>query len=207
MTESFGPYCGDRLDTDMPRSKWGSCGRPFEGIDVRVADPDTCRGLPAGSEGEIQLRGRNLMRGICGRTRSELFTLDGFYRTRDLGRLDDDGYLWYVGRLDDMFKVKGATVYPTEVEAALRSTPGVSQAFVTNVATDAGLEQVGALVVSDVDTRDIVGALRARLSSFKVPTVWLVAADPSVAPMSATGKIDKERLQELLVQRGTPAPP
>ena len=74
-----------------------------------------------------------MMRGICGRTRAEVFDAEGYYATGDLGTLDEDGYLWYAGRRDDMFKVKGATVYPTEVESGLRSIPGVSQAFVTDV--------------------------------------------------------------------------
>jgi acyl-CoA synthetase (AMP-forming)/AMP-acid ligase II len=99
MTESFGPYCGDRLDIDMPLSKHGSCGRPFDGVEVRIADPSSGTELPAGAEGEVLLRGSNIMRGICGRLRSEVFTPDAWYRTRDLGRLDDDSYLWYVGRL------------------------------------------------------------------------------------------------------------
>ena len=80
------------------------------------------------------MRGRNVMRGICGRTRDATFDADGFYPTGDLGALDADGYLWYHGRLDDMFKVKGATVYPSEVEAALRAIDGVRQAHVTDVA-------------------------------------------------------------------------
>src|SRR5262249_52380220 len=122
MTESGGPYCGARLDTDLPPAKHGSCGRPFAGTEVRVVD------------GEIQLRGPNMMRGICGRARSEVFDAEGWYATGDLGRLDADGYLWYEGRRDDMFKVKGATVYPTEVEGGLRAIAGVSQAFVTDVA-------------------------------------------------------------------------
>ena len=71
--------------------------------------------------GEIRVRGRNVMRGICGRTRDATFDADGWYPTGDLGALDVDGYLWYHGRLDDMFKVKGATVYPAEVEAAFRA--------------------------------------------------------------------------------------
>ena len=195
MTESFGPYCGDRLDVDMPTPKWGSCGRPFDGIDVRVSDAD----------GEIQLRGPNMMRGICGRTRDALFTADGYYRTRDLGRLDEDGYLWYVGRLDDMFKVSGATVYPTEVEAALRSIPGVVQAFATNITDADGREHVGALVVSANEPAEIAAAARARLSSFKVPTILLVDTDPRVAPMLPTGKIDKQQLQQLLSSRGASA--
>jgi acyl-CoA synthetase (AMP-forming)/AMP-acid ligase II len=205
MTESFGPYCGDRLDRDMPVAKHGSCGRPFAGVEVRIADPVTGQAQPAGVEGEIHLRGANMMRGITGRGRAELFTVDGFYRTRDLGTLDEDGYLWYAGRLDDMFKVKGATVYPAEVESALRATPGVSQAFVTNVAAADGRDQVGALVVSRDELADIERAVRTRLSAFKVPTVWHVVADPGAVPLLASGKVDKARLQQLLAS--TSAPP
>jgi acyl-CoA synthetase (AMP-forming)/AMP-acid ligase II len=108
MTESFGPYCGDGLDTGMPTSKQGSCGRPFEGIEVRISDPHTRVDMSPGAVGEIRLRGPNMMRAICGRTREETFDEDGFYRTGDLGALDADGYLWYHGRLAEMFKVEGS---------------------------------------------------------------------------------------------------
>ena len=84
-----------------------------------MRDPDTREPLPAGEFGEIHLRGPNMMRGICGRLTSEVFDADGYYATGDLGALDADGYLWFAGRRDDMFKVSGATVYPTEVESAL----------------------------------------------------------------------------------------
>ena len=133
MTEAFGPYCGYPADTDMPRSAWGSCGKPFPGMEVRIADPDSGQPVAAGTIGMIQIRGPHTLRGICRRSREELFTADGFYPTGDLGRLDDDGFLFYHGRSDDMFKVSGATVYPTEVEQALRDIDGVENAFVTNV--------------------------------------------------------------------------
>ena len=81
----------------------------------------------------IQIRGPHTLRGICRRSREELFTADGFYPTGDLGHLDDDGFLFYHGRSDDMFKVSGATVYPSEVERALRAIDGVDSAYVTNV--------------------------------------------------------------------------
>jgi acyl-CoA synthetase (AMP-forming)/AMP-acid ligase II len=142
------------------------------------------------------------MRGICGRIRSELFDADGYYSTGDLGRLDEDGYLWFAGRRDDMFKVKGATVYPTEVESGLRSIPGVAQAFVTDVVADGGAQEVAALVVSSNEAAALAEAARARLSSFKVPTLWLVVPDPDSVPMSATGKVDKWALQQLLRSRG-----
>lgn len=203
MTESGGPYCADRLDTDMPAAKHGSCGRPFAGMDVRIVDPATGERVATGDEGEIRLRGPAMLRGICGRTRDEVFDRDGFYRTGDMGRLDADGYLWFAGRLDDMVKIRGATVYPSEVETALRTIPGVRQAFATDVARDRGAPEVGALVVADAEPDAIADAARARLSAFKVPTLWLVTADVALVPLSATGKIVKHSLQQLLRTRGT----
>jgi len=182
MTETFGPWCGDRLDTDLPPAAWGSCGRPFAGTEARIAE-----------DGEILLRGPNLMRGVCGRLRSEVFSADGWYRTGDRGRLDDDGYLWYEGRLDDMFKVKGATVYPSEVEAALRSVDGVRQAHVTDVDGE-----VGAVVLTDLTVDAVAAATKEQLSAFKLPTRWLVTADATVTPMTATGKVDKVAMRSLL---------
>ncbi len=107
MTETFGPYCGEPLDADLPPDEHGSCGRPFPGVEVGIFDPESGAGLPPGVVGEIAVRGPNVMRGICGRTRAETFEPDGFYRTGDLGMLDGDGCLWYRGRTDDRFKVKG----------------------------------------------------------------------------------------------------
>ena len=204
MTETFGPYCGDRLDTDLPVAKFGSCGRPFSDIDVRIVEPESGTELPAGQQGEIWLRGPNLLRGICGRVRSSVFTADGSYRTGDLGRLDEDGYLWYIGRMDDMVKVKGATVYPSEVEAALLSLDAVRQAYVTDIAAAVGPREVGALVVSNASMEAIHRAVRDRLSAFKVPTRWLVTEESEVVPLLASGKVDKTALQRLLQSEGRP---
>ncbi|UGQ12499.1 acyl--CoA ligase [Yinghuangia sp. ASG 101] len=199
MTETFGPYCGAPMDRDLPEDKHGSLGRPFAAVDVRVTDPDTGRAVPDGTEGEIRLRGSGVMRGICGRHRSEVFTPDGYYRTGDLAVRDADGYLWFRGRLDDMVKVKGATVYPVEVEAALRGIPGVSEAHVTDIPGDT-TRLIAALVVATPDVRqpDLVEAARARLSGFKIPTRWLVTADPAEVPRLAGGKVDVAALRHLL---------
>ncbi len=94
----------------------------------------------------IEIRGPHILRGICRRSRENVFTVDGFYSTGDLGHLDPDGFLVYHGRSDDMFKVSGATVYPSEVKQALKSIVGVDNAFVTNVAAAQG-DQVGTVVV------------------------------------------------------------
>lgn len=194
MTESFGPYCGYPADTDMPHSAWGSCGKPFDGMDVRIVDVDSGEALPTGAIGMIQIRGPHTLRGMCRRGREELFTADGFYPTGDLGHLDTDGFLFYHGRSDDMFKVSGATVYPSEVEAALREIAGVRAAFVTDVEG-----RVGAAVICDGRTPDALrGEARAKLSSFKVPSVWLLLDSDDDVPRGTTGKVDIRRLRELL---------
>ncbi len=208
MTETFGPYCGDRLDVDMPEGKWGSCGRPLPGVEVRIVDPDTHTPVPPGQIGAIQLRGPTVMRGICGRMRHETFDADGFYTTGDLGSLDADGYMFYAGRLDDMFKVKGATVYPSEVEAALQTIPGVARAFVTGIPSAQKDElAVGAAVVAqDGRTLQISAlrdALRDRLSAFKAPQRWVLVPSMTEIPMLPTGKLDRKALRQLLEQRGT----
>ncbi len=137
------------------------------------------------------------MRGICGRSRADTFDAEGYYRTGDLGALDADGFLWYYGRSDDMFKVKGATVYPSEVEAALRAVDGVGQAFVTNIEGPVG-EQVGALVVTSLAPDDLDRAVRLTLSSFKVPSLWYVTERAGDVPRTASDKVSKTALQELI---------
>src|ERR1700742_4694063 len=200
MTEAFGPYCGYRADTDMPRSAWGSCGRPFPGMEIQIADPESGQSVAAGTVGMIQIRGPHTLRGICRRGREDLFTADGFYPTGDLGRVDDDGFLFYHGRSDDMFKVSGASVYPTEVEQALRDIDGVDNAFVTNITGTQG-DHVGAVVVCDTAAHtagQLRTAARKLLSSFKVPTMWLLVDSDDAIPRGSTGKVDARRLRELL---------
>lgn len=196
MTEAFGPYCGYPADTDMPRSAWGSCGKPFDGMEIRITDVETGDPLPPGAIGMIQIRGPHTLRGMCRRSREELFTPDGFYPTGDLGHLDESGFLFYHGRSDDMFKVSGATVYPGEVEAALREIDGVRAAFVTDVDG-----RVGAAVVCNRSPDELRTEARAKLSSFKVPTVWLLL-DSDDVPRGSTGKVDVRRLREMLAGQG-----
>jgi acyl-CoA synthetase (AMP-forming)/AMP-acid ligase II len=165
----------------------------------------------------IEIRGPHMLRGICRRSREDLFTTDGFYPTGDLGRLDDDGFVFYHGRSDDLFKVHGATVDPSEVAQALREVDGVDNAFVTNV-TGAQGAQVGAVVVCNTAAATIERlreSARRLLSSFKVPTIWLLVGSDDAIPRRPTGKIDAQRLRGLLAdanaeqaeRRGPTGPP
>jgi acyl-CoA synthetase (AMP-forming)/AMP-acid ligase II len=193
MTEAFGPYCGYAADTDMPQSAWGSCGKPFDGMEVRIVDPDTGQPAPADTIGVIQFRGPHTLRGMCRRSREDLFTPDGYYPTGDLGHLDGDGFMFYHGRSDDMFKVSGATVYPSEVEQALRTIDGVENAFVTEVSG-----AVGAVVIGNTTVDHLRTAARKLLSSFKVPTVWVAVDCDEDIPRGTTGKVDVRRLRAML---------
>ena len=122
MTETFGPYCGYPADTDMPRSAWGSCGRPFEGMEVRIVDSESGRPVRAGTVGMIQVRGPLTLRGVCRRSREDLFTADGFYPTGDLGHLDADGFMFYHGRSADLEHVVGSAVVEHEAERGRAGT-------------------------------------------------------------------------------------
>ena len=104
--------------------------------------------------------------------------------------------MFYHGRSDDMFKVSGATVYPGEVEQALRGIDGVQNAFVTDVSG-----AVGAVVIADASEDHLRAAARKLLSSFKVPTVWLLVDSDDDVPRGGTGKVDVAKLREMLTTR------
>lgn len=205
MTETFGPFCGYALDKDMPADKSGSCGKPFDGMDIRIVDPDSGVVLPTGMIGSIQLGGRNILRGICGREREEIFTVDGWYDGGDLGWIDSDGYLYFSGRKDDMIKVRGVTLYPTEVESVLESIAGVQRAVVVEVAVDGAhgnMKSVGAAIIpaapASFDFAQFQRDVAMQLSAFKIPSRWIVLASLNDLPRAATGKIDKPRLRKML---------
>jgi acyl-CoA synthetase (AMP-forming)/AMP-acid ligase II len=206
MTETFGPYCGWPLDRDMPMDAWGSCGKPFEGVEVRIVDPEQGRTLPTGEIGAIEVSGPNILRGVCGREREEVFTRDAWYDTGDLGRLDAEGFLFFAGRRDDMFKVKGASVYPREVEDALLTIPGVRRAFACEIDLG-GASAVGAAVLPDagasLDPTGLASAARTLLSAFKLPARWMILKSLDELPTLTSGKVDKVGLRRLISAAGS----
>jgi acyl-CoA synthetase (AMP-forming)/AMP-acid ligase II len=202
MTESFGPYSGYSLDRDLPPGKRGSCGRPFAGMAVRVVDPDTGAILAAGETGHIQIGGRNILRGICEREREDIFTADGWYDTGDLGRLDGDGFLYFSGRSDEMIKIRGATVYPSEVACALEELPGVRRAFAVEIEVD-GKAALGAAVIAAtpgaLSESELIEQAQGILSVHKLPSCWRVLDSPGDVPRTPTGKLDKAALRSLVL--------
>jgi len=172
-------------------------GRPRPGFAVRVADAAGAE-LARGEIGEIQLRGASVMTGYLDdpEATGTAFTDDGWFRTGDLGALDDHGRLRVVGRLKDMFIVGGFNVYPAEVENFLLEHEAVAEVAVVGV-PDERLGEVGmAFVVRRaglaVEPADLLAWARERMANYKVPRHVAFVAE---LPRTATGKVEKAVLR------------
>ena len=204
MTETCGPHTIDRMDVDLPERLRGSFGRAPEGVEHKVVDPETGETLPPGREGEICVRGYNVLQGLYKEERERVFDRDGFYHTGDAGHFDDEGYLFFSARLGEMIKTAGANVTPREVEVVLESFPEVQSAFVVGVPDPSRGQNVAAAVV--LDSGHELGAdecrerLREQLSAYKVPRHTFFTAKQDL-PFTDSGKIDKRRLGALLAER------
>jgi acyl-CoA synthetase (AMP-forming)/AMP-acid ligase II len=185
--------------TDPVESILAGKGVPVGGYEVRTVDPATREPVPAGTEGEIAVRGYPVMKGYYEEPEATAAVLDadGWFHTGDLGVFDEQGYLSITGRMSDKYIVGGNNVHPAEVERVLMELPGIKQAQVVAVPDDR-LGEVGvAFVESDpaspVSFEEVEAHCRAHLASFKRPrSIILIDA----WPMTPTGKIQKFKLRE-----------
>lgn len=158
------------------------------------------RRAPAGTVGEVAVRGPSLMSGYWQRPDATAETLrDGWLRTGDLGRLTDDGCLYLLDRTKDMIISGGSNVYAVEVERVLGAHPGVADVAVVGIPDDLWGEVVAAVVVpvagSALDETTLEAHCRAALAGYKVPRRW-VHADS--LPRNAYGKVLKRELRAEL---------
>ncbi|MCS6802478.1 MAG: AMP-binding protein [Chloroflexota bacterium] len=177
-------------------AKPGSVGRPMWGIEVRLAGA-----ARPGEVGEIWYRSPGMIAGYAGLPPDEAFS-EGWYRTGDLGRFDEDGFLFLVGRSKEVIISGGVNVYPAEVEAALREIAAVADAAVLGLPDPDWGERVVAAVVpapgSPADAEAILTALRGRLSGPKRPK-QIVFLDS--LPRNRGGKVDTASLRALIRAR------
>jgi acyl-CoA synthetase (AMP-forming)/AMP-acid ligase II len=180
-----------------------------DGFDWKVVDPDSGLEVDEGEKGEFLVRGYSLMQGLYKREREEVFTPDGFYRTGDLGRVED-GFVYCDGRLGAMIKTKGANVAPAEVEAVINAFPDVRVSFVVGLPHDVHGQEVAVAIVAEegshIDVDHLLGQARRVLSSYKVPT-FADLIDESDLTWLPSGKANTRAIAELLVQRRGPASP
>ncbi len=194
MTETLmntsNPYDGPRVP--------GSVGTPLQGTAVRVTHRKSGAVEARGCVGTLEVRGPNVFAGYwrdAQKTRAE-FTTDGWFKTGDLGQIDDNGYVWIVGRAKDLVISGGYNVYPKEVEAELEALTGVAESAVFAVPHPDFGEAVTAAVVlkpgATLTEAQLIEAVRARLSGYKVPKRVLLVAQ---LPRNAMGKVRKEALR------------
>lgn len=190
-------------------SRPDSVGRPVSPVmEVRIADE---AGEPAsvGDIGEIWLKGPTVARGYFNNPEATAASFsDGWFHTGDLGRLDEDGFLYVVDRLKDVVIRGGENVYAAEVEAALYEHPEVIEAAIIGLPDESLGEQVAAVVRLRPGAGLTVEQLRShvadRLAAFKVPST-VVFRDGEL-PRNAAGKVLKRELKEELVSAGKPRP-
>jgi acyl-CoA synthetase (AMP-forming)/AMP-acid ligase II len=204
MTETCGPHAIDRMDVDLPEHMRGSFGRAPEGVEHKIVDPDTGERLPAGTDGEVCIRGYNVMQGLYKVEREDCFDADGFYHSGDGGYLDENGYLFFKARLGDLIKTGGANVSPREVEIGIDEMPEVRTSHVVGLPHPDRGQEVAAAVILNVGQQLEVDTLRQRLkehlSAYKVPAKIFFCAEGDI-PLTDSGKVDKQRLASYLAQR------
>jgi acyl-CoA synthetase (AMP-forming)/AMP-acid ligase II len=198
LTESCGVVTMCRVgDTDERVAT--TSGRSIDGVEVICAGSDG-RPVPTGDQGEVWVRGFNVMRGYLddpGAT-ARAIDADGWLHTGDIGSLDADGYLQITDRKQDMFISAGFNCYPAEIEGLMLGNPGYSQVAVVGV-PDAHKGEVGmAFVVPRTGTHceegDVIAWCRDNMANYKVPRQVRVVTS---LPVNAGGKVDKAALKQL----------
>ena len=203
-------------DTIMPRDavKWGTNGKAAPGVELRVVDPDTGRDLPPGTRGEILLRSPVPFKGYWRRPEATAEALlDGWLRTGDMGVLDEEGYLTFLGRRKEMIKVWSYSVFPEEVEAILATHPDVRQVAVVGCPDPNYGEALQAYVVlksaaaaeasgekhHEAEQKIIQWCLQ-HMAHYKVPRTVILRHG---LPATASGKL----LRRMLKDPAAAAPP
>ncbi|MER5359958.1 AMP-binding protein, partial [Streptomyces sp. NPDC002785] len=176
----------------------GSCGLPVVGLGVRLVDHRTGLDVADGTEGEVWVRGPNVMAGYHQQPEATAEALkDGWYRTGDLARRDEAGYFTVTGRIRELIIRAGENIHPLEVESVLRTVPGIEDVAVAGKPHAVLGEVPVAFVVPGADGFDPAQALaacREQLSYFKVPEELYEIRE---IPRTASGKVTRRRLLEL----------
>jgi malonyl-CoA/methylmalonyl-CoA synthetase len=157
------------------------------------------KSLPAGEIGGIQVKGPNIFKGywrMPEKTKEE-FTADGYFKTGDVGKIDERGYIVIVGRSKDLIISGGYNVYPAEIEGYINDMPGVAESALVGVPhPDFGEVGVAVVIAKPgvaLEGGQIVGELKSKLANFKIPKQCFVVSE---LPRNTMGKVQKNLLRE-----------
>jgi len=184
------------------KRKMLSVGLPIPGVEMKIMD-DNGAELPVNSMGEVCVRGKNVMKGYWKQPEETAQSFHGeWFRTGDLGKMDEDGYFYLVDRRKDMIIVHGINVYPRQVEEVIFQHPAVAEAAVIGVPDDFHGEQIKAFIALkagyDLKPNEIIQHCRKHLGRFEVPR--RVEVLPSL-PKSGAGKILKRKLRDMEAEK------
>jgi len=203
MTEaSYGLSETHTSDTYMPkeRIKWGSCGVPIPGNEIKIIDLETGEDLPRGKSGQIIVRNPAVFKGYWKRPEATAETLrDGWVHTGDVGFFDEDGYLYFTGRVKEMIKCSGYSVFPEDVEALMLRHPAILQCAAIGVPDPKRGESVKLFVVlrpeykGKVSEQEIIDWARDNMAAYKYPRY--VAFRDSL-PATPAGKVLRRLLKD-----------
>jgi malonyl-CoA/methylmalonyl-CoA synthetase len=192
------PYAADARYTGQSERRGGTVGFPLPSVQLRVHSDDGVE-LPIGEIGGIQVKGPNVFSGywrMPEKTKEE-FTTDGFFKTGDVGKIDERGYVVIVGRSKDLIISGGYNVYPAEIEGYINDMPGVAESALVGVPhPDFG--EVGVAVViakpgATVSGDAVITALKSQLANFKIPKKCFVV---DALPRNTMGKVQKNLLRD-----------
>ena len=192
------PYAADARYPGQTERRGGTVGFPLPDVQLRVQD-DAGHSLPVNEIGGIQVKGPNVFAGywrMPEKTKEE-FTADGFFKTGDVGKIDERGYVHIVGRSKDLIISGGYNVYPAEIEGYINEMPGVAESALVGVPhPDFG--EVGVAVViakpgASVSADAVIANLKASLANFKIPKKCFVLPE---LPRNTMGKVQKNVLRE-----------
>jgi fatty-acyl-CoA synthase len=185
------------LDAEHAIGKSGSAGVPHFFSDVRVVRPDLAP-VDVGETGEVVLRGPHVMPGYWGLPEETAASFaDGWFRSGDAARVDEDGYVFIVDRIKDMIISGGENIYPAEIEDLLLGHPDIAECAVIGVPDDKWGEVPRAVVVpregSAPDPDEVLASLAGRLAKYKIPKSVVIADG---LPRTASGKLLKSRVRK-----------
>ena len=192
------PYAADPRYGGQFERRGGTVGFPLPGVHLRVQD-DEGRAVPVGEIGGIQVQGPNVFKGYwrMPEKTAEEFTADGYFKTGDVGKVDERGYVTIVGRSKDLIISGGYNVYPAEIEGTINEMAGVAESAVVGVPHpdfgEVGVAVVIAKTGVTLDAGAIVADLKEQLANFKIPKHCIVVPE---LPRNTMGKVQKNLLRE-----------
>jgi malonyl-CoA/methylmalonyl-CoA synthetase len=192
------PYAPDKRYGNQSERRGGTVGFPLPGVSLRVLGDDG-QVMPVGEIGAIQVKGPNVFKGYwrMPEKTAEEFTADGFFKTGDVGKVDERGYVTIVGRSKDLIISGGYNVYPAEIEGYINEMKGVAESAVVGVQHpdfgEVGVAVVIAKTGASLQGEAILAELKAKLANFKIPKRCFVVPE---LPRNTMGKVQKNLLRD-----------